>query len=41
MKLQMTLIKEFDNESNMRSSRDSIKDKASQAGYTFLWCVSE
>lgn len=41
MKLEMRLIKEFDNEDDMRSSRDSIKAKAEQAGYTFLWTVSE
>ncbi|GAI94431.1 unnamed protein product [marine sediment metagenome] len=41
MKLEMRLIKEFEDESNMRASRDAIKVKAEQAGYIFLWTVSE
>ena len=41
MKLEMRLIKEFPNEANMRASRDSIEAKAKQAGYLFLWEVSE
>ncbi len=41
MKLEMRLIKEFDNEGNMRSSRDAIESKATQAGYKFLWSVGE
>ena len=40
MQLKMTLIKEFDNEANMESSRASIISKASKAGYLVLWTVS-
>ena len=31
--LTIVLYKEFDNEANMRSSRDSIKSKAESTGY--------
>ena len=40
MQLKITLIKEFDNEANMESSRASVISKASKVGYTVLWTVS-
>ena len=40
MRLEMRLIKEFDNEANMESSRASVISKASKVGYTVLWTVS-
>ena len=41
MILVITLEKDFDNEGNMRSSRDAIKEKAESIGYRFHCVVSE
>ena len=41
MKLKIMLEKEFNNEANMRSSRDAVEVKAVQAGYLFHWCLEE
>ena len=41
MKLKIMLEKDFTNEANARSSRDSVKLKAEQAGYLFHWCLEE
>ena len=36
MRLEIRLIKEFNNEANMRASRDAIKAKALAAGYQVM-----
>ena len=41
MRLVITLEKEFNNEANMRSSRDAVEAKALEAGYLSHWIVSE